>query len=133
MDSHDAADAELDIDLLSASLRADGSDIGAYTEALAAKLQDALPGGVTIDRGRQGLFGPKRVRGISVDAGGERLGLRSDGDRISTTSARISGGIVLKTETIGFEQWVAALSRALAAQARDSQSTRQALQRLLDV
>jgi hypothetical protein len=132
MATDDAADADLDIDLLAASLRADASDLNAYTEALAVKLEETLPRGVRIDRGRQGLFGPKRVRTISVDADGERLTLQADGDRVTTTSARVSGGIVLKTEPIGFDQWVDALSRNLAAQARESQATRQALPRLLD-
>jgi hypothetical protein len=133
MTSQDASDAGPDLDLLAASLRADASDIGAYTEALAAKLEDALPRGVRVDRSRQGLFGPRQVRAIAVDADGQRLCLERDGDAITTTAARVSGGIVLRTETIGFEEWVAALSRALAAQARESDSTRQALQRLLDV
>jgi hypothetical protein len=132
MAADDPADTGLDIDLLAASLRADASDLGAFTEALAAKLEEALPRGVRVDRARQGMFGPKRVRAISIDAGGERLALQADGDRITTTCARVSGGIVLKTEPIGFEEWVAALSRNLAEQARDSESTRQALQRLLD-
>jgi hypothetical protein len=132
MASHDGTDAELDIDLLAASLRADASDLSAYTEALAAKLEEALPAGVTVQRGRQGMFGPRRVRAISVDAGGERLMLQTDGDQIATSCARVSGGIVLKTEPIAFETWLDRLSRNLAARARESQGTRQALQRLLD-
>jgi hypothetical protein len=133
MADHDAADADLDLDLLTASLRADAGDIGSYTEALAAKLEQALPRAVRVDRARDGLFGPKRVRAIAIDTGGERLALRREGDQITTSAARVSGGIVLKTESLAFEQWLGVLSRTLAVQARESDSTRQALQRLLDV
>jgi hypothetical protein len=123
----------LDVDLLAASLRADGSDLAAYTEALAAKLSDALPGAVKVDRGRAGLFGPKRVRAIAVDAGSERFELRAGDSSVETFCARLSGGIVLKTEPVDPDEWLRRLSEALAAAAGRSLTTRQALERLLDV
>jgi uncharacterized protein YhdP len=127
-----AADDGLDIDLIAASLRADSGDIGTFVEVLAAKLEEAVPGAANIQRRREGLFGPKRVTRISVDAGGERLELSADGVRIATTCARVSGGIVLKSEVLDTDAWLAALSRALADEARSSQSTRQSLERLLN-
>jgi hypothetical protein len=124
--------APLDIDLLAASLRADSSDVGAFVEGLAAKLEDALPGRITVQRGRRGLRGPKLVRKIAIDAGGDRLELlRGDGDAIETRRARTSGGIVLKTETLDTDQWLAAVGEALAAEAGRNERTRQALERLL--
>ena len=122
----------LDIDLLAASLRADVSDLGAFTEALAVKLEEAIPTGVQIHRWRGKLFGPKRVGKIVVNAGDERLELRADGPGVICTRARVSGGIVIKTETIGIDEWLEELSRALAEQASRSQTTRQALDRLLN-
>jgi hypothetical protein len=133
MASHDAPDADLDLDLLAASLRADTTDLVTFTEALAVKLDEALPGGVKVDRARQKLRGPKHVRKIVVDAGDERLELRlSDRGALETSCARVSGGIVLKTDPIGIDEWLLRLSGALAAQARHSQTTRQALERLLN-
>jgi hypothetical protein len=132
MASHDAPDAELDLDLLAASLRADSSDLGTFTEALAVKLEEALPGGVRVERRRDGLRGPKRVRAIAVAAGDERLELRAQGGAVTTTSARSSGGIVLKTEPVAIDEWLRRLSAALAGQAARSQITRQALERLLN-
>jgi len=129
----DDTGASLDVDLLAASLRADGSDLAAYTEALAAKLSEALPGAVKVDRERAGLFGPKRVRAIAVDAGSERFELRAGPAAVETFCARVSGGIVLKTEPIDTDEWLRRLSAALAAAAGRSQTTRQALERLLDV
>ena len=48
-----------------------------------------------------------------------------------TRSARLSGGIVLKNEPLDTDQWLAALSQALAAEAKRSETTRKALERLL--
>jgi hypothetical protein len=123
----------VDVDLLAESLRADGSDLVAYTEALAAKLSEALPGAVKVDRERTGLFGPKRVRAIAVDTGSERFELRAGKAAVETFCARLSGGIVLKTEPVDTDEWLRRLSAALAAAAGRSLTTRQALERLLDV
>ena len=124
--------APLDLDLLAASMRADSGDVGAFVEGLATKLEDVLPGRVKVQRGRRGLVGPKLVRTILVDAGGQRLELmRGGGDAIETRRARLSGGIVLKTEPLDTEEWLAALGESLAAEADRSERTRQALERLL--
>jgi len=124
-------DAELDLDLIAASLRADSSDLSAFVESLADKLEQVMPGRVRIDRRRTGLTGPKRVRRIALDAGNERLELELDKGVIATRRARLSGGIVLKNETLDTDVWLAALGEALAAEAQRSATTRQALERLL--
>ena len=122
----------LDIDLLAASLRADAADTGSFVEGLAAKLEDVLPGRVSVKRARDGLFGPKFVKEIAVEAGDQRLELaRGPGDAVELRRARQSGGIVLKRETLDSDAWMAALSSAMAAEAQRSEQIRQALERLL--
>ena len=127
----DTGHDDLDIDLVTASLRADAGDVGAFVEALAVKLEAAAPKVTAVERRREGMFGPKRVRRIAVDAGGQRLELRSGGASVQTMSCRMSGGIVLKSEDVSMDEWLRALGEALAHQARTSQTTRQALERLL--
>jgi hypothetical protein len=124
--------ASFDIDLLAASLRADASDVNAFVESLAAKLEEILPGRVQVKRARQGFMGPKAVASIVVDAAGNRLELRRSGrDQLETLCARVSGGITLKTEKLEIDDWMAALGEELAAEAGRSERTRQALERLL--
>jgi hypothetical protein len=132
MASREDADTDLDIDLLAASLRADASDLGAFVEALAVKLEEAVPGAVRVERRRSRLRGPKLVRRIALDAGSLRLELRAGDGAVQTYCSRLSGGIVLKTEQVDTDAWLRALGEALAAQAQLSQSTRQALERLLN-
>jgi hypothetical protein len=127
----DQPEPELDIELVTASLRADASDLGTFVEALAVKLEEALPNGVRVDR-RGGLFGAKKVRQITVDAGDTRLRLDRDGAHVTTSRARLSGGIVLKTERVDTDAWLRELGQALAEQARSSQVTREALERMLE-
>lgn len=121
----------VDLDLLAASLRSDSSDLRAFVESLAAKLEEAVPGRVRVDRRRVGMFGPKAVRTVAVDLGDRRLELRADDGAVQTRCARLSGGIVLKNEAVETDVWLATLSEALADEARRSETTRKALERLL--
>lgn len=124
--------APVDIDLVAASLRADASDVGAFVESLAAKLEEVLPGRVRVERARRGVFGPKLVRKIAVGTGAERLDLvRGDGDSVECRRATVSGGIVIKNEVLDIDMWLEAVGGALAAEAQRSAQTRQALERLL--
>jgi hypothetical protein len=124
-------DASLDLDLIAASLRTDASDLDAFIESLASKLELVLPSGVQIERRRDGFRGPKLVRRIAIDAGGQRFELRAQNGDMDARCSRLSGGIVLKSESVEMDAWLAALGEALAAEARRSQTTKQALERLL--
>ena len=121
----------LDLDLLAASLRADASDLQAFVESLAIKLEEAVPGRVRVERRRSAVMGPKRVRRISLDAGDRRLELSFDAGALETYCSRLSGGIVLKRETLDTDAWLTAVGEALSAEAQRSETTRQALERLL--
>jgi hypothetical protein len=131
MGTADESDS-LELDLLAASLRADMGDIAAFVEGLAVKLEESLPGVVQVERVKQGFRGPKLVRKIALNAGtGERLELRREGDRVQTLTARTSGGIVLKTEAVDIDTWLASLTTVIAAEAGRNAKTREALERLL--
>jgi hypothetical protein len=119
-------------DMVAAGLRADATDLNAFVEALAVKLEGALPGRVTIAR-QGGLFSrSKGVREISVDMGDSRYSLVSNGGRIETTRRNEVRGIAIKSEPLELDEWIAALSRELEAAARESADGRQALERLLE-
>ncbi|MDX6645591.1 MAG: hypothetical protein QOK40_1318 [Miltoncostaeaceae bacterium] len=122
----------MSFDLLAASLRADAGDLGAQVEALAVKLEGALPGQCQVERAGGLLARRKRVRRIVVDLGDERFQLDLDDGRIAPRRARIVRGIVLKTEELGLDGWIDALSAELAEQAQSSERARLAAQRLLE-
>ena len=125
------ADDAIDIDLVSAQLRADARDLSTFAEGLAVKLEGAVPGIARVTRRRSGLAGPKRVREIAVDTDGGALLLQWDGSGMRTLRVRVSGGIVLSRETLDIDTWLADLMTTLRAEAARSAQTRQALERLL--
>src|SRR5690242_20211304 len=107
-------------DLVAASLRADTTDLVAFVEALAVKLEGALPGDVTVERAGGGLLGrgQRHVRRIAVTMEGGRYDLERDGSQIQTSRCNEVRGIVIKSERLGLDEWIDALSRELAERAR---------------
>lgn len=101
-----------------------------FVEELAAKLEGALPGQVTVER-KGGLFGEKRVRRLTVTLGDQRYDLQVEKAGPETTRAKAVRGIVLKTEPLTLDTWIDDLSRSLAEQARSSEQARLALERLI--
>src|SRR2546423_8325923 len=100
-----------DFDLVASSLRADASDTRALAEALAVKLEDALPQQTRVRRRSKGLLSrAKRVERIEVDCGDARYSLDVD-DRGGAAAVRSQEvrGIVLKNEPLPLDPWIDAL------------------------
>jgi hypothetical protein len=120
-----------DFDLVAASLRADTVDMRAFAEALAVKLEQALPGLVEVER-KGGLFSrDKAVRSISATFGEQCYRLDVDGGRVEASRRRSVRGIVLNTDRLGLDEWIDGLSRELTTAASTSEQSRAALARML--
>jgi len=126
-------DSGQDFDLFAAGLRADGSDLRIYVEALAAKLEEALPGQARVRRGGGGLLrrGERRVSELRVELPGTRYQLAFEGERVECFREREVGGISIKREPLDPERWVSALAGDLRNEAERSSDAREALARLL--
>jgi hypothetical protein len=122
-----------DLDLVAASLRADAADTRGLAEALALRLEDALPHDTRVERRSKGLLSrSKQVRRIEVDCGESLYSLDVDEHgRAEAVRAQEVRGIVLKTEPLGVDEWIDALARDLTALAERSERGRVALERLL--
>jgi hypothetical protein len=121
-----------DVELLAASLRASSSDLSAFVEVLADKLEDALPGRVKVGRRPTRFLGKqKRVERLECELGGQRYLLAARDGVVEARRATAVRGVVLKTEELPLEEWLDALARDLAEEARTSESAQLALQRLL--
>jgi hypothetical protein len=120
-------------DLVAASLRADTTDLNAFVEALAVKLEGALPDSVRVDRKGGGLLSrQKRVRRISIGMDDARYDLERIGESIEASRCNEVRGIVIKSERLGLDEWIDALSRELTNRAQQSERSMLALQRLLE-
>ena len=125
------ADDAPDLDLLAASLRADASDTAAFLEALATRLETALPGQVEVQR-KGGLFGGgKRVRRIAVRLADRHYEIEGEHGALVARRRSVVRGIALKSEELGVDAWIESLSADLLALAQRSEQGRLALERLL--
>jgi hypothetical protein len=125
--------AQPDFDLVAASLRADAGDTRAFVEALALRLEAALPDRTRVERrARRLLSRDKLVRSVEVDVGDSRYALTvpERGPLEARRSAAVRG-IVLRNDPLPLDEWIDSLARELTGEARASEQGRLALERLL--
>jgi hypothetical protein len=119
-------------DLLLASLRGDASDMRALMEALAVKLEAALPQKAVVERKANRPFSAKkRVERISIMLDQDRYALSIVHGSAQATRTRTVGGIAIRNEQLSLEEWLTRLTEALGAEAERSEAMRIALERLL--
>jgi hypothetical protein len=123
-------DPALSFDRVAASLRADARDLAVFLEVLAAKLAGALPSAVVVEH-EGGLLSRKRVKRLQIQLGEHRYELARSGSGLEGRRSHSVRGITLKTEVLAVEEWIAALAKHLADEARGSERAREALARLL--
>jgi hypothetical protein len=119
------------IDLLMASLRADGTDAVVYFATLHSKLSDALGPRVVSKRGRGVLRNRGAPSGFLVLIGEHEFTAALANGTIECSDRHVVKGIALASVDMGFAEWLEQLVSALADEARRSASTRIALERLL--
>jgi hypothetical protein len=119
-------------DLLAASLRADAADTQALLEALAAKLEAALPNACVVNRKATRLLSStKRVDRLTVKLGDDTFMLSASARGARPERRKTVGGIAIRKVELSLEDWLSGLEAALRAEAERSDAARVALQRLL--
>ena len=120
------------LDLLAASLRADSSNTRTLVEALAAKLEAALPSSTSVERRGTRLFAKdKRVEKITISLGQDSYTLEMAGENARAARSKTVGGIAIRNEQLSLDDWLTSLTAALGAEAKRSEAVRSALERLL--
>jgi hypothetical protein len=131
MDQLSGGDPAMGFDLVAASIRADASDLKTFMDALAYKLEQALPGMVSVER-EGGLFKRERkVKAIRIQVDDKLYELARAGPGLEARLSHQVRGITLKNEVVNLETWIVQLSRHLTAHAQTSAEARAALERLV--
>jgi hypothetical protein len=129
----DDLEAAPDIDLLAAALRADLQDNRTFLEALAVRLEGALPGIARVQRRRAGFLSrDKVVQRIEVTLGDDRFACAEAPHGLTAEKVHVVRGIALKRETVPVERWIEELAAALSTHAGALAADHAALQRLLE-
>jgi hypothetical protein len=129
---HDELSEPLQVEMFAASLRADSTDIRAFLEALAVKLEGSLPNQTQVKRHRSIFSREHPVNEIVVTLGDYQYHImRERQSPLITFRTKVVRGIVLKTDQIPMEQWIEELAESLAREAAQSAQAHRALARFL--
>jgi hypothetical protein len=126
------AEDDLSFDLDAAGLRVDSADVAAYVEALAHKLEIALPAQTTVQRrAKKFLSREKVVEAIEVRLGDHCYALKAHGHRVEASRGKAVRNVTIRNEPLELDDWVRALAGDLRARAAESAEARAALDRLV--
>ena len=129
---HDESSEPLQVEMFAASLRADSTDIRAFLEALAVKLEGSLPNQTQVKRHRSIFSREHPVNEIVVTLGDYQYRImRERQSPLITFRTKVVRGIVLKTDQIPMDQWIEELAESLAREAAQSALAHRALVRFL--
>lgn len=121
----------LDLELVTTALLAREEDLPMLLQMLAGQLAVSLPDQLTVER-EGGMFRKsERVRSLQVTIGAEVFGARVDKGRVTSTIAKMSGGIRIRSETLGMDDWIRRLLAALRAEAAHNQKARATLETIV--
>lgn len=124
------------LDMVTAALRADSSDIAIYAKVLTESLGDSLPpGNIQVDRATSvsdRLKGrPGRVTKVTIRLGEQVFTLRlTSGAPVAEVCKEVRD-IVLSRQPVSIGQWAAELAKALVSHAEQNAATAEALRRLV--
>ncbi len=100
-----------DFDLSAAWFRKAQGDLRAFLEGFATRMEGAIPGHVTVERRRDGLFSKtSHVVKVAIDAGPAVYVLHLDNNHLSALRAKSVRGVTLKSEAMAVPEWLAALN-----------------------
>lgn len=121
-----------EFDLHAAWVRRAQGDTRAFMEALAARLESALPGRVQIARKKDGLFAKtSHVASLAINTGNTLYTLEQDGTGLRAGRSKSSRGVVLKRETMPVPAWLTALAADLQALSAEIEGAHAVLQNFL--
>ena len=124
-------DDSMDLELAAASLRADGSDVGILVKALADQLAEALGSRLEVKRAGGRFRKSDEIRSIRITLDEDQFDAEVDGSTLRCTIGHSSGGIRIRSEKVGVDDWLARLLAVLKAEAAHSQAVRLALESMV--
>jgi hypothetical protein len=103
-------------DLDAAILRKNEGDMRSFMMALAARLEQALPGRITIERKRDGLFSSStHVVRIELATDNVAFAISLDRTGVKTTRAKVVRGVTISNAPVPAKAWMDEVRAAVAA------------------
>jgi len=99
-----------DFERNTAWIRRAQTDMKAFVEGLAARLEGDVPGFVEVERKKDGFFAKtSHIESITIHTNNNDYILKKEGAHISTVRAKTVRGVVLKHEDLSLSAWLESL------------------------
>ncbi len=121
----------LDLAGAAATLRANSADVQVLLRTLVTALSDALGERITTTSARGHWRHADALAGVRVRVGADQFEATVEGTSLHCVVGRVSGGIRIRSEVLETDEWTTRLVSALGEEAARSESSRQALERLI--
>jgi hypothetical protein len=126
----------LSLEMVTAALRVDSTDVAVYARVLTKSLSEALPPDyVSVERERSmsdRMRGrPGEISKIAVRLGDQVMTLSVTGGRPAAEICREVRGVILSRDSVPLQQWANALASALVAHAESNAQAAEALRRMV--
>ncbi|MCU4187092.1 hypothetical protein K6U06_22210 [Acidiferrimicrobium sp. IK] len=121
----------LDLDLATTALLAKEEDLPMLLKMLAGQLQVSLSDRLTVEK-EGGLFKKSdNIKSIEVAMGSDTFRAEVVKGRVTCSVGHTSGGIRIRSEQVGIDEWIKRLLDGLRAEAEHSQRARQTLENIV--
>jgi len=127
----DAGGEELDLEAALAALQLNSSDVRVLLRVLVSQLADLLGPRLSVERAGGWLRKSDDIKAIQVALADDVLRAEVQGSSVTCTIAHSSGGIRIRSQQVGMDEWLRTLLGGLRAEAVHSDRARQALENIV--
>jgi hypothetical protein len=121
----------LDLELATTALLADNHDVRVLLKLLARQLAGTLGERVEVVRDGSRFRKSEEVRSLRVAVGSDEYAADVAKGMVTTSIGHNSGGIRIRTERVGTEEWLSRLLAGLRQEAESNQASRMAIETIV--
>jgi len=125
------SDDGFNLDLAVSALASNSTDVRIMMKVLVNGLASTLGGRLVVERRGGLLRKSEEMRSVQVTLGEDVLRAEIDGASVRCTVGHSSGGIRIRSDQVDMGTWLKRLLGALQAEAKQSESTRLALEKIM--
>ncbi len=125
------SDDGFNLDLAVSALASNSTDVRIMLKLLVNGLASTLGGRLVVERRGGLLRKSEEIRSVQVTLGDDVLRAEIDGASVRCTVGHSSGGIRIRSDQVDMGTWLKRLLGALQAEAKQSESTRLALEKIM--
>ncbi|MBW4030016.1 MAG: hypothetical protein HIU57_04960 [Acidobacteria bacterium] len=124
-------DDSFDLNLAAATLRSNSGDVRILLKALSAELASTLGERLRVEYAGGRFRKSDVIARVTIAMGNETFEAAIEGPALRCSVGHSSGGIRIRSEALGVDEWIVRLLEALRSEAAHSESARRALENIV--